>query len=234
MYCKRCGHSIGDNYLFCPVCGQGVHEDCSDSVSNRFNIRNSEAEELNRMIAYFSRKSDQYAEYEKLCLQLNPGKNKPRVGMLVWSIIILSGVAFSLLLSVYRLKFSKDDLVMIIPAVGGVSLLIGFFIREIVRKKRNREICAALGVLSSDLYQHYLNYGPSLISAEFTNPQNLIAIYNILTSGRADTIKESMNILSGEHIKAIKSSMNLRSEVQSICHANGVEIFLFAPENVFI
>ena len=70
MYCKNCGKTIEDNSTFCPYCGANQNAAPAGYYDQRKNIRQSELAEINNMIAYFSPKEEQYAEFDRLSRML--------------------------------------------------------------------------------------------------------------------------------------------------------------------
>ena len=85
-----------------------------------------------------------------------------------------------------------------------------------------------------ELYQYYLNYGYCLVSAEYTNPSNLLAILHTIESGRADTIKEAINILVEDAHRNNMEALATQTAVASAAAARGATAAaVFSAANFF-
>ena len=208
MNCPFCGTYVNSQAQFCPSCGQrfipqsrsvaapgyGIVPTVYDPVGMRQATRAAEMNELSKMISYFSLKSDLYDEYDWLSMRLDRRHLKKRIGLLVWG-IILSVVGLLFIMIGMAAEVSGITLFGVIFFLGACLMIVGFVVST---SKRNSNYATALSrfdEVSDELYSHYLNYGACLVSAEFTNPSNLSAIMNAIQSGRADTIKEAVNML---------------------------------------
>ena len=92
MYCKNCGKTIEDNSTFCPYCGANQNAAPAGYYDQRKNIRQSELAEINNMIAYFSPKEEQYAEFDRLSRMLGQADReiaaKPKGAIIMWIITL--------------------------------------------------------------------------------------------------------------------------------------------------
>ena len=56
--------------------------------------------------------------------------------------------------------------------------------------------------LSKELFDHYISYPNCPVGPEYINPQILSLLHSVLLSGRADTVKESINLVIDETHRA--------------------------------
>ena len=235
MYCQNCGTEIQDGSQFCPNCGQradsaqavGMQQSNNYGINQRVGVRQEEIAELNKMISYFSQMSAQYEEYDRVREMINPKYLRKRVGLLVWGIIIcVIGLIFAFI-PVWALA------ALLLP---GGALMIFFYIYTSYSRNKNYAInCARYDELTAQLYQHYLNYGNCMVSAEYTNPSNLQAILNTIQSGRADTIKEALNILIEDAHRMNMETLATQTAVATAAAARGAKTAaVFSAANFFL
>ena len=55
--------------------------------------------------------------------------------------------------------------------------------------------CERYNIVVKELEEYYLSYGYCAIGMEFTNPRIIYKLADIVRQGRADNIKEAINIL---------------------------------------
>lgn len=204
MWCQNCGSQVQDDAAFCMNCGTAVGGIAlvrqASNVAQRTSIRQDECAELDRMIEYFSVKKTDYEKYDRLCKQINPSRWRKPVPLLVFGIILTAFGSLTLLLgiSVAAMEEAAGVLYIIMgiaPLIGGISMIVGFVRRSASKSQEYKDLLKKFSQQSEILYQHYLGYGDCLVSVEYTNPENLKVIRQTLLSGRADTIKEAINIL---------------------------------------
>ena len=156
--------------------------------------RQANMQEMSRMQQYFSQKAAEYDEYDLINATLDEyDKRKP--GLLVWGIILL--VIGSSLLSV-SLSRDVETCMTILSAVwclGATGMILAFIFSTISRNKNKRNALSRLVQLADELHTHFVNFGYCAVGEEFTNPAILAKIGENLRSGRADTIKEAINIM---------------------------------------
>lgn len=201
MFCNNCGKQNPDSAKFCSECGAPVS---AQMINNAYKVnqhgmkreqtRNAEIMETERMIRYFSQKEASYNEYDYLCAQLIKFSKGKRHALLIWGIII--SVFGTILFSLLTAKNTYPELVVsIIPFLIGQGMIIGYIAYSISFGKKHKVTKERFNTVSNELAEHYSNYGVCAVGAEYTNPSNLIAILNTIKSGRADTIKEALNVL---------------------------------------
>ena len=253
MYCQNCGEKIIeiDGARFCRRCGQPVEMQSNNKqttqydvtqqkhrneVNQRANIRQQETAELQKMIRYFSQKSEQYREYDRLTYRMNPkNRNAP-------TSFLIGGVICAVMGYILFAAFSGTDaydyyaMFALIPLlfVCCFGLIVAYIILSIIRKKEYEKNRVRFEELSNDLYQHYQNYGYCLVSAEYTNPENLKAILQTIESGRADTIKEAINILVEDAHRNDMQNYAAQTAASSAAAARGATVSaVFSAANFF-
>lgn len=208
MYCPKCGTQIEDGSSFCISCGSKITVIASNQetqhnyvspLEQRINIRKSECEEIEKMIPYFSQKQDTYDEYDKTCAQLKPVFSTLITITLTLGIVSLAIGSLTLLISYSCVGNEQLFGSRFFPAIIFILIGLGSIAMCIVFKKLQnnyyQKTIRRINELSSELYQHYKGYGYCTVSAEYTNPSILRIILKTIESGRADTIKEAINIL---------------------------------------
>lgn len=289
MYCRNCGRVIADTETVCQYCGayvggyeqypasaygQGVSNYAQPGVRNygwnavdqRFEVRQSETDELERMINHFSQKQAQYDEYDQVMRRLDPANRKKRVGLLVWGIIFcfISAVLFLVFYSLsrslsyghpgyysyasaifkpsYRAGYSSNTAPMWLCGIvffGGLTMIIMFIITSVVRANNYSRALSRYEALSAELMDHYSAYlasrGHCLVSPEYTNPHNLAEILNVIRSGRADTIRDAVNILVEDAHRFNMRAIARQNSAAAAAAASGAKAAaVFSAANFFI
>lgn len=235
MFCPNCGNQLPDGAAFCSFCGSRTAAAApSDSVSDRLATRRSEEAELERMIGYFSRNADLYAEYDELVLALDGKKLKKRKGFLVWAILAYALSAYIFTIGI--VEGLRDPIIAAsVNAVGASMFLFAFIWTSVEKTKNYNKAIDRFAVVSGELAAAYRGYGPCLLSAEFTNPSNLSAILDSLRSGRADTIKEAVNVLVNDARRYYARSTERRRIITARAAARGADApASFAEGNLFV
>ena len=253
MYCQNCGEKIIEieGARFCRRCGRPVEtqrknkqttqrdvtqQKPRNEVNQRANIRQQETAELQKMIRYFSQKSDQYREYDRLAYIMNPTNRNAPISLLIWGIICgFAGIAL------WSLSLSAKEYYTFTLRVTAIFLLLGcavlmgmYFVYSKSRKKEYEKNSVRFEELSNELYRHYQNYGYCLVSAEYTNPENLKAILQTIESGRADTIKEAINILVEDAHRNNMQNYAAQTAASSAAAARGATVSaVFSAANFF-
>lgn len=253
MYCQNCGEKIIeiDGARFCRRCGQPVEMQSNNKqttqydvtqqkhrneVNQRANVRQQETAELQKMIRYFSQKSEQYREYDRLAYRMIPKNRNAPTSFLIWGLVC--AVIGSILFSVFSGTdvYNYYAMYALIPLLFACcfGLIVTYIILSIIRKKEYEKNKARFEELSNELYQHYQKYGYCLVSAEYTNPENLKAIMQTIESGRADTIKEAINILVEDAHRNNMQNYAAQTAASSAAAARGATVSaVFSAANFF-
>ena len=184
------------------------------------------------MISYFSKVSDKYAEYERVCVALDPRNKRKRVGLLVWGIIIaVIGLTFA---EAFNHSSQGMSTFGVITILGGVAMIIGYIASSSARNTNYDDAYKRFNQLTNELLRYYQGYGPCLVSAEYTNPNNLVAIRDTISSGRADNIKEALNVLIDDAHRNNMEAFARQSAISSAAAARGATAAaIFSAANLF-
>lgn len=220
-YCINCGSELVEGSNYCPKCGNKVTNATADKpnsekqasipsndfkssvndVSKEDVIRN-----LERLKNYFSSKETQYNLRNNYINYLNTVK-KP--GLFAW---ILGGGALSFVF--YFLLFAITSI-----DIGGIgffgvwiAITIGGYIH--FKKKTESNIAntrLALEKLENELNEHYAKASNCIIAFEYSEPEIIQRLIVLLSNGRADTLKEAINVMLDDIHK--QSMLNKQAEI---------------------
>lgn len=211
MYCKKCGKQIQDGSKFCEFCGTKhehgdefrpiriQHEEpgYNSYADNRRNIRQSELNELDNMIRYFSYKQEQYDEFDSVCSTL--GEAEAILSQSPTGGFVFTGIALGLLLFGSMLGGKGFGafliIVALILAIPGVVKLLIYFTKNSTWTTKKAQAETRYEELSAELMQYYQQYGYCPVGAEYTNPAILQQLRDVIQSGYADTSKDAINYL---------------------------------------
>ncbi|MBE7071231.1 MAG: hypothetical protein E7383_00540 [Ruminococcaceae bacterium] len=233
MFCKKCGNPVNNQI----IANTSVEV---SPIALQEKTRSEALVEMKRMIAYFSQKQDLYDEYDECVESINHYSN-PRSRVIVPG-QSSSSPLFIGAIALYILSFFFMLFAIIAGATengGGavalwiltfvfVAIAITCFINGIVRSSKNRretneyrqtllnESEEEFARISNELSEYYQNYGYCPVAASYTNPKILSLILEPINLGRADTIKEAINVI-------IQDSHNSEMELQAQIAAQAAE-----------
>lgn len=220
MFCPTCGAQISQGAGFCASCGNPVNASSPVAAApvapamdyqaqmmqaqmmqaqqfqmQKNAVRQSEINALTQAFNYFNVKRASFQQYDQVCEQLNYFSRGAKGALMVWGIIVLAFGAI-MCLGVFSGEMPlAGALAFLIP--GGAMLTGG-----ILMKANNKRKCAYYQGeylrLSQELNDYYAAYPQCPVGAEYANPEILELILGVLNSGRADTIKEAINVLISE------------------------------------
>ncbi len=235
MFCSSCGQKLSENAAFCTACGAPVNavvntdprqEDLKTQFQMQKNaIRQSEIQCLKRAISYFSEKKNTFDEYYKTAdtIQVHSRKDNSStligIGILlcVLSIVFLLGAMRTLLTGQYEIEpqtgaiaITAYALIVLIPLVIGLIMLIRGNKSKTRHREKHEYYLQRHQALAEELHNHYMRYPSCPVGAQYCNPDVLRIILNVLESGRADTVKEALNLMINE-VKSKNNEAYLRS-----------------------
>ena len=207
MYCAYCGNQLDEGAVFCSVCGrqQGAASAVPPSQfqynslemrqayqAQKNGMRQSEITELNSAIQHFMQKKAEFDEYDAVCRQLEVYAEGSSNALIVWGAIISVFGFLAFMLG------ETAAVLGLLALLGSIGMIVGG-----IFKKKNHAVAyenyrKRYAYLSETLYRHYLNYPNCPVGAEYANPDILMTLMGYLQSGRADTIKESINLAISE------------------------------------
>ena len=274
MFCPKCGNQVADGNAFCPSCGNNMSAAPAPAVqqqayapqpqqqayapqpqqyggyaaSQRSQVRTGELNEMRRMIDYFSKKTDQYNEYDRVNDELVYLSRGYSVKKMVWGIILavigFVQVIYSILQVAAYSRYGSNSgttvavvfLVLGIIILGLGGLLIFLHIRG--RKAYLDRVAYAnmrFDQLSEELIDYYNAYGYCPMGPEYTNPSNLAVIYDTIQSGRADTTMDAINILVEDAHRNNMEAIARQTAVNTAVAARGATAgAVFSAANFFL
>lgn len=249
-YCGHCGEKLKEGLRFCTRCGNQIEieeakMDSRDGASSCRNatdiskIRNDSIVEIDRMIEFFSVKSSKYDEYELLMERINQATSKcdkvsqsgsRKGGFRTYMFLALTAFWLVFLYDTNS-GFTRTEhivtigilVLLVLGFVSGVLNMLGISLISIKAKKEIRKNINKLCELEGELEEHYRAYGTCIVGYEYTNPYILQSIRKVLCSGRADSIKEALNVLIND---ARMDEMQLQLDLAARASVIGAETAL--------
>ena len=157
-------------------------------------MRMSNMQEMSRMYDYFSQKAAEYSEYDAINATLDE-YDKRRPGLLVWGIILFS-IGFFMTVGFAANKGPAGAIVFsVLMMLGATGMILAFVFGTASRKKNKETALIRLVQLTDELHTHFVNFGYCPVGEEFTNPAVLSKIGDNIRSGRANNIRDAINIM---------------------------------------
>lgn len=231
MICLKCGSQIPDDVFFCGVCGTEVThaspQDVQSQMQAQFQMhknamRQSEMQIMGQAIEYFSQKKDTFNEYDVSTHNLINYATGTKNGLIIWGAILT--VTFFSAMSVpgkgFRIFCTISLILSLIMLAGGILMKVN-------NRRKYRHYQSENFRLSKELYEYYSKYPNCPVGMEYVNPEILQKIMDIMVSGRADSIKEALDIFIKTNTQIIYSTY------MKAIHALVGDIACFAPAFLF-
>lgn len=241
MFCPFCGAQVMDGASFCNACGGNItgapapaHNTAPaynpvDYQTQKNAVRESEMTALAKTIDHFNLKKNEFDQYDAVCELVNYYSRGAKSSLIVWG-------AICFFLGIFCAFAMGDAAVapLLIFSLPGCLMIAGGILMKINSKKKYAFYQAEYARLSQELYEHYMAYPNCPVGAEYANPDILAVLMSYLQSGRADTIKESINVAVSE---ATRAEMNdylatIQANTEAINSQTKVAAF-FAAANYF-
>ncbi len=238
MFCSNCGRQIPDNSLFCNECGNSVSSNVTSNpiaqMENQFQmqknaIRQSEIQALEQALTYFSQKIGVFNEYDAVSNYVDYYRRGAKSGLIVWG-AILSTLGFLLAISDVSIAIYAI-LIFLLP---GTVMILGGILMKINNRKKLNLYTQRYYQLSIELSEFYAQYPNCPVGREYINPNILAVVMRVLKSGRADTIKEAINLILQENVnrKYLEHVQAINANMRAI-NANTKAIAFFSAANFF-
>ena len=203
-FCKQCGTDIKDA-KFCPSCGAAANEDVA--VNNRHSvnadIRRQSLSEMSDMLKYFGVKQ---AEYDKQDALEDEILSREAKGYFGWLII----AAVFALMSFGLYKLGNDSFVQVVALCILPGIFTAIFI--LLRKKNAKKLRIArkkYEKVTAELEAHYAAFGYCPLGVEYTDPDILAEINDVIRQGRANTPEDALNrLLEDYNNRDLKAKMD--------------------------
>ena len=246
MFCPYCGATVADNTAFCCQCGKNIQQfrgvqtvetnqaQVQQYQAQKQAARQGEIQTLDRVIQHFVPKQAAFDAYDDACKKVNHYARGAKSALLVWGCIALSFglmfLAFSYADSVWRgAEVLPSMLSMFV--VPGALMIVGGILMKVNNRNRHSQSLERYGQLSAQLCNYYVALPDNPVGAEFCNPHVLTELMHILQSGRADTVKESLQCLTAGMNKAGigKFLVQTQKNTAVINAQTGVSIIFIPP-----
>ena len=229
-FCSKCGAAINVQtdpaVIAPPMMPINIQ---TPSISQQENSRKESLDELDQMIKYFSKKQSLYDEYDHCCERIayysDPKTRIPIVGStgkgrIIAGSIIMGIFAFFTLIALLFVDRDGNGLgwVLLWGAIMGVGIFLlasgvktknensWYSVNEketrlANNKKKFEEVTKEIAEYHT---KYQKEYGHCPIGPSYTNPKILIQLRELINSGRADSIKEAVNLMHQDaHISAM-------------------------------
>lgn len=163
-------------------------------------LRQTEIGILKRAYDYFNQRSDLYHAYDVACEKVNHYGPGARVVLIIWGAIICGIGAYLYIALAAANSFTPDYYIpeALFTFLPGSLMIIGGILLRINGKKKLKQAREEYVHAGEELYRFAAAYPECPVGLEYTNPQILSALRKYIESGRADTVKESLNqVISG-------------------------------------
>lgn len=177
--CKQCGAEL-NGAKFCPDCGAPAND--SLAAQQGFvgaDVRQRSLSDMEHMLRYFGAKKDVYDNFATVSAEVAERSERSYSGWIVATVISLI-IGF----------FSKAVFFFIAP-VAFVALFI------LLTKKNKNALAVATGKQQDLMHQlevYYEEYGYCPVGLEYTKPETLQILYDLVRKGRASTPGDAINI----------------------------------------
>lgn len=250
-YCMKCGSRMPDEAIYCSVCGAEMNNPATlaiipdremqtqdDQLLEPFQKslieRRREILETEKLVRYFSQKKYLFDEYDGKCgdlLRLKKGVSK--IHIMLGSICL--GIGFLILLvtviiwSTLRFEIAYTTLSQGGPLffVGGIFLVFGVIeyvmhlSKQLKLKNEAHALENRLRAIGGELNDYYKGYNACQVGFEYTNPAVLQKIGYVLRMGRADSIKDALDILIEDARKTNMPEFERQKELMEILSPKG-------------
>ncbi len=217
MFCSKCGAQIAEGAKFCPSCGTAVNGQSVEVVADnnsQLSERENSLNELSKMLEYFSQKKNQYCEYYSVSYNLELEKKTKLSKSAIRKALLFSFISMVGSIILMNVGIKNDLMVLaIIGALLGffcfISLLGGDIIyARIVKKNTIKKLSYREEELKNELIDYYNKYVNCPVGIEYSSPDDIERMMNIITSGRAAKLNEAINLLiDDEHKKYLERNI---------------------------
>lgn len=213
MKCPSCGANIevddSREIGFCLYCGCNIqlkdiievrHVNVGiDSGANRTNA----LEEVIRLKEYFGQYANEYVELKELEKKLKDGYNSESEIFIFEFIDLMVGILGILFAFVSMSVNSIVGIIicLIIAAIGGFSFVKMVIISNSRKKKFYEKSSRRQQQLGDLIQQNYDSYINCPVGIEYTDPEIIEKMYEVIRQGKAYSIKEALNLISLEPMK---------------------------------
>lgn len=207
-FCTNCGASVSADEKFCHSCGTALNavqvQNQSGNISSpNVNPREDSLKKITAYHDYFSQYEDGF-RYYLYCEDVGNTPNSKLFALKFCFIIIIIYGCFATLCSLVMAIANKSIGYAVFTLITDlVILLILFSLRKKIKAIKTAK--NDLPVITENLTKCYENFGDTTIGIQYVFPWILRTLYEYVQNGRADTIKEAINIYETElHNKTMR------------------------------
>lgn len=195
MYCSNCGSQVPDGVAFCSDCGFRVagstQEQMQQFQRQKNVVRQSEIEVLENAISYFGQKRVLYNKYDCVSDRLAHYSQGAKKSLLIWGILI------AVMGTITMLMYPEAAIITFFILPGNVMIVGGIFM-QVNNKRKYAYFFDEYIRIFDELMEHYRAYPNCPVGVEYSDPKILESVLAVLNSGRADTMKEGINLVISE------------------------------------
>jgi hypothetical protein len=202
-YCVYCGTEISDDAKFCSQCGKEQKKESEINQKKQEEITIAEKdnliESLDKAKNYFQQKQSTYDEYDDLLKKKSEIIKLSGGGLFIFG-VILTAIYFFLFIA--PSEYSAETANSVIAKFITISIILIIVLPIVLYNRNNRSfdkqtksINQQLYNIEKDLLKHFDDFHNSPVSFKYSNPKIIEVLKDIISSGRADTVKESINCM---------------------------------------
>lgn len=212
MFCNKCGTQLPDGTPFCSTCGANLNAPANPTPAQapmmdyqaqmqmqaqqyqmqKNTIRQSEIALLQNVYDHFNQKRATFQDYDKVGERLSYYQRGARSALIVWGAII-TVISFSIAATMGT--GSGAFAVFMVFSLIGAGMIAGGVMMKVNNRKKLRMFESEYIRLSQELNDHYNAYPMCPVGAQYSNPEIIEVIMDVMQSGRANTIADAINIL---------------------------------------
>lgn len=177
-FCKQCGADLnGAN--FCAGCGTPADGNVAvQQAAPAMDPRQASLAEMEKMVNYFGAKADVYRECDAVAAEVKERSERTFLGWIGAAVLCVIIGLFSKAIFFY---------------IAAVPFVVGYVLKRKKNKEKLAVATAHYDKLSNELEQLFVNYGYCPIGQEYTHPDILGILYDLVRKGRATTPGDAVN-----------------------------------------
>ena len=195
--CPNCNGEVQINsardFGFCTFCGTKIlfTKDAPQNAMEAFtNNRDAALQEIDRLAEHFAPVTDLYNRIDRISRHMDVLEGKTYKGFVVWGVI-------AIVFGVIALG-NRAWLVGTVLALVGALLIV---VRFLLKNKCDREYREAMQQkyrLCREVRDLHEAYPHCPLGIEFCRPEIIRSLYEYIRQGRAETIKEAVNLMAAD------------------------------------
>lgn len=207
-FCSNCGCEVSADEKFCHSCGTALNavqvQNQSGNISSpNVNPREDSLKKITTYHDYFSQYEDGF-RYYLYCQDLGNTPKRKSIGLKIVSIILLIYAILFLIESFALLIFGDTGFFTFSIIMSAIMFLVFLPLNKKVKNIKTAK--NDLPVITENLEKCYAKFGDSSIGIQYVFPWILRDLYSYVQNGRADSIKEAINIYETElHNQTMKN-----------------------------